>query len=63
MVNAIIRWLVCLPLVLLGKLLTIACAPLAAWLSMPGDALPQPLRWMQTHDNPIDALFVEAAKL
>ena len=54
---SIIRWLACLPVVVLGKLLTIVCAPVAAYLSMPGDALPAWLRWMQTHDNPIDALW------
>ena len=55
--NAIIRWLACLPIVVLGKLITIVCAPVAAYLSMRGDALPRPLRWMQTHDNPLDALW------
>ena len=61
--NAIIRWLASLPLVLMGKLITIACAPVAAWLSMPGDALPQPMRWMQTHDNPIDALWQQPSHM
>ena len=54
---SIIKWLSYLPVVVLGKLLTIVCAPVAAYLSMPGDALPAWLRWMQTHDNPIDALW------
>ena len=61
--NAIIRWLALLPVVLLGKLATIVCAPVAAWLSMPGDALPRPLRWMQTHDNPLDALWQQPAHM
>ena len=34
---SIIKWLSYLPIVVLGKLLTIAFAPVAAWLSMPGD--------------------------
>ena len=34
---SIARWLACLPVVVLGKLITIAFAPVAAWLSMPGD--------------------------
>ena len=54
---SILKWLAYLPVVVLGKLLTIVCAPVAAYLSMPGDALPAWLRWMQTHDNPIDALW------
>ena len=53
---SILKWLAYLPVVVLGKLLTIVCAPVAAYLSMRGDALPALLRWMQTHDNPIDAL-------
>ena len=61
--NAIIRWLACLPIVVLGKLITIVCAPVAAYLSMRGDALPRPLRWMQTHDNPIDALWQQPAHM
>ena len=51
------KWLACLPIVVLGKLITIIFAPVAAYLSMRGDALPAWLRWMQTHDNPIDALW------
>ena len=57
MLIAILKWLALLPVVLLGKLATILCAPVAAYISMRGDALPRCLRWMQTHDNPIDALW------
>lgn len=53
----IVKWLVLLPVLLLGKLITIICAPVAALLSMRGDALPRWLLWMQTHDNPLDALW------
>lgn len=53
----VIKWLAMLPVLLLGKLITVICAPVAALLSMRGDALPRWLRWMQTHDNPIDALW------
>ena len=60
---SIIRWLALLPVVLLGKLATILCAPVAAYLSMRGDALPRPLRWMQTHDNPIDALWQQPSHM
>lgn len=59
----IIRWLALLPVVLLGKLITIACAPVAAYLSMRGDAMPEWLRWMQTHDNPLDALWQQPAHM
>ena len=59
----ILRWLACLPIVVLGKLLTIVCAPVAAWLSLGRDALPAWLRWMQTHDNPIDALWQQPAHM
>ena len=52
-----LRWIACLPIVVLGKLITIIFAPVAAYLSIRGDALPGWLRWMQTHDNPIDALW------
>lgn len=54
---SVLKWLACLPIVVLGKLLTIVCAPMAALLSMRGDVLPRGLRWMQTHDNPLDALW------
>ena len=60
---SIIRWLALLPVVLLGKLATILCAPVAAYLSMRGDALPAWLRWMQTHDNPLDALWQQPAHM
>ena len=63
MLIAILKWLALLPVVLLGKLATILCAPVAAYLSMRGDALPQPLRWMQTHDNPLDALWQQPAHM
>lgn len=63
MLIAIIKWLALLPVVLLGKLATIVCAPVAAYLSMRGDALPRPLRWMQTHDNPLDALWQQPAHM
>ena len=35
MLIAILKWLALLPVVLLGKLATILCAPVAAYLSMP----------------------------
>ena len=60
---SIIKWLSYLPIVVLGKLLTIVCAPVAAWLSLGRDALPAWLRWMQTHDNPIDALWQQPAHM
>ena len=60
---AVLKWLALLPVVLLGKLLTIICAPVAALLSMRGDALPQPLRWMQTHDNPLDTLWQQPSHM
>ena len=60
---AILKWLALLPVVLLGKLLTIVCAPVAAYISMRGDALPRGLRWMQTHDNSIDALWQQPAHM
>ena len=60
---SIIKWLAYLPVVVLGKLLTIVCAPVAAYLSMRGDALPAWLRWMQTHDNPLDALWQQPAHM
>lgn len=63
MTAGVLRWLALLPVVVLGKLATIVCAPGAAWLSMPGDALPRPLRWMQTHDNPLDALWQQPAHM
>ena len=53
---SIIKWLALLPVLLLGKLLTVVCAPVAALLSMRGDAL-------GLDDAAIDAMFVEAAKL
>lgn len=39
----VLKWLALLPVLLLGKLLTVVCAPVAALLSMRGDALP---RWL-----------------
>ena len=60
---SILKWLAYLPVVVLGKLLTIVCAPVAAYLSMRGDALPAWLRWMQTHDNPLDALWQQPAHM
>ena len=60
---SIIRWLALLPVVALAKLATIICAPVAAWLSLGRDALPRPLRWMQTHDNPLDALWRQPAHM
>ena len=63
MLIAILKWLALLPVVLLGKLATILCAPVAAYLSMRGDALPAWLRWMQTHDNPIDALWQQPSHM
>ena len=53
----VLKWLALLPVLLLGKLLTVVCAPVAALLSMRGDALPRWQLWMQTHDNSIDALW------
>lgn len=53
----ILKWLALLPVLLLGKLITILCAPVAALLSMRSDSLPRFVRWMQTHDNPLDALW------
>ena len=53
----VLKWLALLPVLLLGKLLTVVCAPVAALLSMRGDALPGWLLWMQTHDNSIDSLW------
>lgn len=54
---SIIRWLALLPVLLLGNAITVICAPVAAYLSMSGKGLPDWLRWMQTHDNSIDALW------
>ncbi len=54
---SILKWLAFLPVIVVAKLVTIFFAPVAAGLSMGGDALPRWLRWMQTHDNPIDALW------
>ena len=39
----VLKWLALLLVLLLGKLLTVVCAPVAALLSMRGDALPG--RW------------------
>ena len=46
MLIAILKWLALLPVALLGKLATILCAPVAALLSMRGDALPRWQRWI-----------------
>ncbi len=54
---SIIKWLIFLPVLLAAKAITAICAPVAALLSMRGDSLPRWLLWMQTHDNPIDALW------
>ena len=53
----VLKWLALLPVLLLGKAITVICAPVAAYLSLRGDALPRWLLWMQTHDNSIDALW------
>lgn len=53
----ILKWLGLLPVMVVTDLVTIFFAPVAAALSMGKDALPKWLRWMQTHDNPLDALW------
>lgn len=54
---SVIKWVLLLPIMVVTDLITILFAPFAAALSMGRDALPKPLRWMQTHDNSIDALW------
>ena len=60
---SVLKWLAFLPVIVVAKLVTIFFAPVAAWLSMGGDALPRWLRWMQTHDNPLDALWQQPAHM
>lgn len=54
---SIIKWLLFLPTNLFGGALAVLLSPFAACLSMRGKGLPYWLRWMQTHDNSIDALW------
>lgn len=54
---SVIKWLLLLPVMVITDIITILCSPVAAALSMGKDALPKWLRWMQTHDNSIDALW------
>ena len=59
----ILKWLGLLPVMVVADLATIFFAPIAAALSMGSDALPKWLRWMQTHDNPLDALWQQPRHL
>ena len=54
---SIIKWFLFLPTNLFGGALAVLLSPFAALLSMSGKGLPYWLRWMQTHDNSIDALW------
>ena len=54
---SIIRWIVYAPISLAGGLLTVVFSPFAAYLSLGETTLPKWLRWMQTHDNQLDALW------
>lgn len=57
LITSIFKWVLLFPIEFIGKVLTVIFAPITSYLSMGGDALPKYLRWMQTHDNSIDALW------